>query len=73
MIPYHSRSHKKSGVIGYLITNTSIKVEFSNGTVYTYSYKSAGKKTIEEMKTLALKSQGLSTYISQNNPKFQKH
>ena len=55
-----------SGVTGYEINSGSIAVEFNHDAVYLYTYKSAGKKVIEKMKTLAEGGRGLSTYISQN-------
>ena len=42
-----------SGILGYEFGSDSIRVEFSNGSVYLYTYASAGKNNIEEMKQLA--------------------
>jgi hypothetical protein len=39
-------------------------VRFRNGDVYLYTYASAGKENIENMKTLAETGKGLSGYIS---------
>jgi len=55
-----------SGVTGYEVNSNSIAVEFKHDAVYLYTYKSAGKKVIEKMKSLAKAGRGLSTYISQN-------
>ena len=55
-----------SGVTGYEVGTSSIAVELNHDAVYLYTYKSAGKKVIEKMKTLAEGGRGLSTYISQN-------
>jgi len=55
-----------SGVTGYEVTTEGIVVEFNHDAVYRYTYKSAGKKTIEKMKRLAKTGRGLSTYISQS-------
>ena len=55
-----------SGVTGYEIAPGSISVEFNHDAVYLYTYKSAGKKTIEKMQQLAQSGRGLSTYISQS-------
>jgi hypothetical protein len=72
MKTYKSKSGKKSGVIGYEIGNDFIKVKFSNRTQYLYSYLSAGISAVEIMKKLAVYSEGLSTFISQNKPSFEK-
>jgi hypothetical protein len=72
MTPYKSRSGKKSGVAGYRIGADYIIVQFTNGTVYKYSYKSCGQTTTETMKQLARASLGLSTFISQNDPAYTK-
>lgn len=56
-----------SGVESFAILPEAIKVKFKySEEIYEYSYASAGKKHIENMKNLALKGDGLSTYISQN-------
>jgi hypothetical protein len=52
-------------VVAYEIGNESIKVEFSDGALYEYTYKSAGRDNIEEMKILAREGRGLNTYITQ--------
>ena len=54
-----------SGVTAYESGTDSIAVEFGHETVYLYTYKSAGSAIIEQMKKLAQKGKGLSTYISQ--------
>lgn len=53
-----------SGVTAYKPGRQSIIVQFSNNTVYKYTYKSAGKAVVEKMKVLAEDGRGLSTYIS---------
>lgn len=55
-----------SGVVAYEIGTTFIRIKFEGESgIYTYSYKRPGKAQVESMKELALKGQGLSTYISQ--------
>lgn len=71
MQPYKSKSNKPSGVIGFEIKEDGIIIKFESAS-YLYTYSSAGKNTIEEMKSLALSSQGLSTFISQNNPPYTR-
>ncbi len=62
-----------SGVTGYEINDDSITVQFNHDAVYLYTYASAGKRSIEQMKKLAAAGKGLSTYISQTvKEKFEK-
>ena len=70
MTPYKSKSHKKSGVTAFRIGKDHIVVEFNHSEIYTYTYGSAGKPAIEKMKALALAQEGLSTFISQHQPKY---
>jgi hypothetical protein len=53
-----------SGVEAYDLTTDSIKVEFSDGAVYLYTYASAGHQNIEHMKKLAVNGQGLNSFIN---------
>jgi hypothetical protein len=56
-----------SGVVAYEIGKTFIKIKFQGDTSpYTYNYKIPGRQLVEQMKDLALKGRGLSTFISQN-------
>lgn len=55
-----------SGVVAYKIGKQSITVEFHDGVIYMYTYKSAGRDNIEEMKILAREGRGLNTYIVQH-------
>jgi hypothetical protein len=71
MTPYSSKSGKVSGVKAYRIGDDFIVVQFHGPKTYTYSYRSAGKQAVERMKQLALASRGLSTYITQHDPKFE--
>lgn len=53
-----------SGVVGYEIGNTFIRVKFSGtAKIYTYSYHSAGSEKVERMKQLAKAGDGLNSYI----------
>lgn len=42
-----------SGVVGYEIGNDFIRVQFSDGSIYLYTYASAEASNIEQMKKLA--------------------
>ena len=53
----------KSGVSFFEIGNDFIKVMFSNGKIYTYTYRSAGMDKVEEMKRFALRGCGLNSFI----------
>jgi hypothetical protein len=55
-----------SGVVAYEAGRTYIKIKFEGESgIYIYDYKRPGKQAVEKMKALALKGEGLSTYISQ--------
>jgi hypothetical protein len=54
-----------SGVIAYETGTDFIKVRFTDGTIYHYSYQKPGKQHVERMKKRASAGKGLSTYISQ--------
>lgn len=53
-----------SGVIGYEIGPDFIRVQFSTGAVYRYTYASAGVNNIEHMKQLAKNGDGLNAFIN---------
>ena len=61
-----------SGVSAYEIGDDLITVHFSTGKPYLYSYRSAGRANIENMKVLARKGEGLNSYIKKNvNNKYE--
>lgn len=70
MTPYSSTSGKQSGVIAYEIGTDHIIVQFKGGN-YKYSYRSCGKDATETMKKHALASNGLSTFIAQEQPPYE--
>lgn len=53
-----------SGVRAYEIGSDSIKVQFNDGSVYLYTYLSAGRDNIEHMKIIALAGVGLNSFIN---------
>lgn len=53
-----------SGVSTYENGPNFIRVRFSDGGVYLYTYISAGLKNIEHMKQLAQNGRGLNTFIN---------
>lgn len=52
-----------SGVRAFTIGVDYIEVQFQTGRIYKYSYRSAGREKVEEMKRLALQGCGLNSYI----------
>jgi hypothetical protein len=55
-----------SSVLQYQIGPNFILVGFNSGSVYEYTYLSAGTRNIEAMKSLALLGQGLCSFIQRN-------
>jgi len=53
-----------SGVWAYEIGADFIRVQFSTGAVYLYTYTSAGVHVIERMKQLARNGDGLNAFIN---------
>lgn len=60
---YANRSGQ-SGVSAYEIGVDYIRVRFSSGDTYKYSYRKAGQSNVENMKRLAKKGSGLNSYIN---------
>ncbi|MCC8394019.1 hypothetical protein LJ656_15590 [Paraburkholderia sp. MMS20-SJTR3] len=56
----------ESGIDAYEIGADFIKVRFRTDVVYWYTETSAGAEHVEELKRLARRGRGLSTYISQH-------
>ena len=52
-----------SGVTAYEIGPDYITIAFSDGSIYRYTYASAGQENVERMKGLARAGQGLNTFI----------
>jgi predicted transcriptional regulator len=65
MQPYKTKQ-QSTGVVAYEISDDSISLKFKDGSVYLYTNKSAGPGAIAEMKMLARKGAGLTTYINQH-------
>ena len=55
-----------SNIRAFAIGADYIDVQFNGGAVYRYSYRSAGKEKVEQMKALAVKGCGLNSYIMRN-------
>lgn len=55
-----------SGISAYEIGPDSITVRFKDGWSYLFTYASAGKGNVEQMKALAKAGSGLNTFITKN-------
>lgn len=56
--------NRNSGVRAFRIESNFIDVQFSDGSVYRYTYFSTGSGNIEQMKQLAVAGRGLNSFIS---------
>lgn len=65
-MPRYANLGGDSGVVRYEIGTQSITVEFNDGSAYLYTYDSAGALSIERMKSLARRGEGLNEYIKKN-------
>ena len=63
MQPYKNLSGN-SGVVAYELGPDFIQVQFSDGAVYLYTISSAGFRYVTQMKDLARRGRGLSSFIS---------
>ncbi len=55
-----------SGIRAYEIGSDFVRIRFSSGAEYLYTYQSAGSANIEEMKRLAYAGVGLNSFIMLN-------
>lgn len=53
-----------SAVVAYEIGDDSIRVQFRDGWIYTYTNESTGRGNVEHMKALASAGGGLNGFIS---------
>ena len=52
-----------SGIASFELGSNSIAVKFKDGVTYNYTYNSAGKSNVEEMKVLARQGSSLNAFI----------
>ena len=64
MQPYQNNSGR-SNIDAFEIGPDFVKVAFSNGKTYTYTYNSVGQEVVDQMKTLASSGSGLNGFINQ--------
>ena len=57
---------RDSGIAAYDYGPDWIHVQFKTGSVYEYTYSSAGQRNIYEMKRLADLGDGLNSFINKN-------
>lgn len=55
-----------SNIKAFTIGEDYIDVQFNGGSIYRYSYRSAGRDKVEQMKRLAVQGSGLNSYIMRN-------
>jgi len=55
-----------SGIVAFEISSDSIIVQFRDNSLYLYNNIRPGEVTVEHMKGLAIRGQGLNSYISRS-------
>lgn len=55
---------RNSNVAAYEIGSDRITIQFNDGSMYLYTYRSAGQANIEQMKKLAEAGRGLNAFIN---------
>jgi hypothetical protein len=60
---YHAPN---SGIVSYAEGKDCILIEFKTGERYRYNSRKPGRKHVEEMKSRAHRTSGLTTYINQH-------
>jgi len=60
---YENRS-RKSPVVAYEFGDDSITIKFIDGSVYLYTYESAGNANVEQLKKYALIGHGLNGFLT---------
>ena len=58
--------------LAYEVGSKFIRIQFTSGSVYLYTYDSAGEDDIEEMKELAKEGEGLTRFINDYRPAYAK-
>lgn len=62
----YKSSNVESQVKAYQIYKDAIKIKFTDGSIYLYTYEKSGHRAVETMKVLANDQHGLGTYITEN-------
>jgi hypothetical protein len=66
MIQRYRNLDEDSNVSAYEIGSDFIRAQFSDGSIYLYTYASAGSSNIEQMKLFARAGDGLNAFINAN-------
>jgi hypothetical protein len=66
----YSGADRDSGIDAYEAGANFMRVRFIHGGTYLYTYRSAGKHHIDNMKTLAKSGKGLNSYINDHVREF---
>ena len=73
----YQRDNSATNILGYEDGKDDdglyIKVLFADGSEYTYTEKSCGRKVVAWMRTLAESGEGLDGYISFLKPKYASY
>jgi hypothetical protein len=62
----YQNQHGDSGVVAYELGEEFIDVKFVGGEIYHYTSRRPGDRDVQHMKELALRGEGLSTFISRH-------
>jgi hypothetical protein len=62
----YANQSRSSGVVAYELGEEFIDVKFVGGEVYRYTARRPGARDVLHMKELALRGEGLSTFISRH-------
>ena len=68
----YGNRHGNSGVAAYGEADNFIRIRFTSGSIYLYTYDSAGEDDIEEMKALAREGEGLTRFINDFRPGYAR-
>ena len=68
----YGNRHGNSGIAAYEEGPDFIKIRFTSGSIYLYTYDSAGEDDIEEMKALAKEGEGLTRFINDFRPGYAR-
>ncbi len=65
MQKYINRSGS-SAIVGYQLGADHVIVQFNSERIYTYDYQTTGAENVERMKSLAVRGEGLNSFINKN-------
>ena len=68
----YGNRHGNSGIAAYEEGDDFIRIQFTSGSVYLYTYDSASEDDIEEMKELAREGEGLTRFINDFQPGYAR-